>query len=55
MLTSKQISSLVAPEKGSKIAYDGTGGIPGFGLRLTAANARSYVLNYRTKGGPSAV
>ena len=51
MLTSKQITDLDAPEKGSKITYDGRDGIAGFGVRVTAAGAKAYILNYRTKGG----
>ncbi|MCU9840570.1 site-specific integrase [Ruegeria sp. WL0004] len=33
-----------APEKGNKIHYDDA--IPGFGLRVTKAGSRSFVLNY---------
>jgi integrase len=45
-----------APARGNRIYYDrpNTRGIdytPGFGLRVTAANARAFVLNYRTADG----
>jgi integrase len=39
---------LEAPAKGSKIYYDDA--VKGFGLRVTAAGARSFVLNYRVAG-----
>jgi len=53
VLTTKQISSLAAPGNGSKIYYDGRddGGVAGFGVRITAAGARSYILNYRNESG----
>ena len=37
-----------APEKGSQITYDAD--VKGFGLRVTAAGARAFVLNYRSGG-----
>ena len=51
MLTTEVITTLAAPEKGNKIVYDGHGGVPGFGLRITTGGARSYIVGYRTKGG----
>ena len=40
--------ALPAPDTGSKITYDSE--LSGFGVRVTAAGARSYVLNYRMAG-----
>jgi integrase len=42
---------LPAPAKGNRIYYDGKDGVKGFGVRVTAAGARSFVLTYWTKGG----
>src|SRR5712692_6078924 len=36
-------------EKPSLILYDGA--LRGFGLRVTRAGAKAWILNYRTKGG----
>jgi integrase len=45
------VRSLPAPEKGSKILYDGgKDRIPGFGLRVTAAGVKAFVLNYTIAG-----
>src|SRR5262245_30059845 len=40
---------LDAPAQGNKVYYDDE--TKGFGVRVTAAGARAFVLNYRTKGG----
>jgi integrase len=40
---------LPAPDAGNKVYYDDD--TKGFGVRVTAAGARSFVLNYRTAGG----
>jgi integrase len=48
-LSDGMVKRLPAPEKGSKIHYDPA--LPGFGIRITAAGARSFVLNYRTATG----
>jgi integrase len=55
-LTDNQLRDLAAPESGNKVYYDapnkrGNDWTPGFGLRVTAAGARSFILNYRTKDG----
>lgn len=46
--TDKTVEALPAPATGSKIYYDPT--LRGFGVRVTAAGARSYIFNYRAKG-----
>ena len=48
-LTDAAVKSLPAPATGNKIHYDAD--LPGFGVRVTAAGAKSYIFNYRTKGG----
>jgi integrase len=55
-LTDQLVRALPAPDKGNKIYYDapdrkGSNATPGFGLRVTAAGHRAFVLNYRTNGG----
>lgn len=45
-LTDAVVRALPAPEKGNKITYDGGG----FGVRVTAAGAKSFVLTYRVDG-----
>lgn len=46
--TDLAIKSLAPPDRGQKIYYDGT--IPGFGVRVTAAGAKTFILNYRVRG-----
>ena len=46
-LTESICRKLTPPAKGNRIYYDGHG----FGLRVTAAGARSFVLSYRTREG----
>jgi integrase len=48
-LSEKFIKNLAAPESGNRIVYDEE--VSGFGIRVTAAGAKSFVLNYRTRGG----
>ena len=48
-LTDATVRRLKAPERGSRICYDDM--VAGFGCRITAAGARSFILNYRTKVG----
>jgi integrase len=48
-LTDTLAKALPAPATGSRITYDDT--VKGFGLRVTAAGTRAFVLNYRTRAG----
>ena len=47
-LTDATVKRLPLPERASKIHPDGD--VPGFGCRVTAAGARSFVLRYRVRG-----
>lgn len=47
-LTEQTIRKLPVPSKGNKIHYDDQ--VKGLGLRVTAGDARAFVLNYRTNG-----
>jgi integrase len=49
-LTDTIVKRLPLPETGSKVHYEG-GAVPGFGLCVTAAGSRSFILNYRTHSG----
>jgi integrase len=51
-LTDKIVRGLPAPAAGNKLKFDSE--VKGFGCRVTAAGARSFILNYRVKGGPKA-
>ena len=46
-LTDALCRKLTPPARGNKIHYEGHG----FGLRITAAGARAFVLSYRTREG----
>src|SRR4051794_12784728 len=48
-LTDAVVRALPMPPSGAKITYDA--GVKGFGVRVTAAGSRAFVLNYRTRGG----
>jgi integrase len=51
-LTDTNIAKLPQPKAGNRITYDdGDKRVPGFGVRVTAAGARSFILNYRTRTG----
>jgi integrase len=57
MLTKRDIDTLTAPADGSRIMYDKDGAgrgkdgpLAGFGIRITAAGAKAFVLNYRAGG-----
>ena len=47
--TDKLVASLIAPATGQRFVWDGT--VPGFGVRVTANGAKSFILDYRAKGG----
>lgn len=47
-LSERLIKELPAPASGNRVTYDNE--VPGFGVRVTAAGARSFVLNYRAAG-----
>lgn len=48
-LSDKLVSKLPLPQVGNKVHYDTE--VKGFGCRVTAADARSFILNYRTRSG----
>jgi integrase len=48
-LTDASVKRLRAPRAGNKITYDSD--VAGFGIRVTAAGARSFAFNYRTRSG----
>ena len=47
-LTDRAVRALIAPQQGNRITYDEE--VRGFGLRVTAGGAKSFVLNYRLGG-----
>ena len=47
-ISDKLVKALLAPATGNRIAYDNE--IKGFGVRITAAGVRSFVINYRAGG-----
>lgn len=47
-LTDKLVKSLPTPPSGNRITYDSE--VRGFGLRVTAKEARAFILNYRVGG-----
>jgi integrase len=47
-LTDKLARALPLPDKGARITYDAD--VPGFGIRVTANGAKSFVLNYMSAG-----
>lgn len=48
-LTDAIAKALPVPATGNRITYDDV--VAGFGLRITAAGARSFILNYHTRNG----
>lgn len=51
-ITDKLVKGLAAPPSGNRVIYDGghSGAVAGFGIRITAGGAKSFVLNYRFNG-----
>ena len=47
-LSETLVKSLPSPSQGNKITYDSD--LKGFGIRVTAAGAKAFVLNYRSAG-----
>jgi integrase len=47
-LTDAIVKDLAAPKVGNKITYDGE--VKGFGVRVTKAGAKAFILNYRANG-----
>jgi integrase len=48
-LTENVVKRLASPARGNIVYYDQ--GVKGFGCRVTAAEARAFILNYRTRSG----
>lgn len=48
-LSDATVKALETPINGNRISYDTE--VKGFGVRVTAAGARSFILNYRTRTG----
>src|SRR5439155_14438924 len=47
-ISEKVVKTLTPPKQGNSIVYDTQ--IPGFGVRITAGGAVSFILNYRVHG-----
>ena len=47
-ITDRFVKGLEPPTNGNKVSYDTE--LKGFGVRVTAAGAKAFVLNYRTGG-----
>ncbi len=47
-LSDTMVRRIAAPPAGNRVHYDGE--VKGFGIRITAAGAKSFVLNYRAGG-----
>ncbi|TWI73799.1 site-specific recombinase XerD [Bradyrhizobium huanghuaihaiense] len=46
-ITDRDVRNLPAPPSGNRITYDGE--VKGFGVRVTKAGAKAFILNYRRK------
>jgi integrase len=46
-LTDNDVKKLAPPARGNKVSYDAE--VKGFGIRVTAAGSRAFILNYRRK------
>ena len=49
LLDDDMVADLPAPAAGNRITYDTD--VKGFGVRVTAAGAKSFILNYRNADG----
>ena len=49
ILSDQIVRSLEPPKSGNIIRYD-SGGVPGYGCRITANGVRSFILSYRARG-----
>jgi integrase len=47
-ITDRSVRTLVAPAVGNRITYDEE--VKGFGVRITSAGAKAFILNYRVAG-----
>ena len=47
-LTDKAVRDLAPPATGNRITYDQE--VKGFGVRITSAGAKAFILNYRSAG-----
>lgn len=47
-LTDTEVKALPAPAEGNRITYDKD--VKGFGVRVTSAGAKAFILNYRARG-----
>jgi integrase len=50
-LTDALVRELTPPEASNRVRQDGRLGVAGFGVRVTAANAKAFVLRYRNASG----
>jgi len=48
-LTDSIVKQMEAPATGNRVEYDEK--VKGFGVRITAAGSKAFILNYRTRGG----
>ena len=48
-LSDKLVKAIPVPQSGNRIVYDAD--VKGFGVRITSAGARAFILNYRTTAG----
>ena len=48
LLDDKTVKALSAPSSGNRITYDSE--VKGFGVRITSAGAKAFILNYRAGG-----
>jgi integrase len=49
-LTDNLVLNLTPPDHGNRIVYDDNAKASGFGIRITAAGARAFIIRYRVRG-----